>query len=432
MNIAVIGAGYVGLVASCCFAESGHDVICVDKDSRKIKELSKGRSTIHEPGLPELIQRNLEVGRLTFVTGLREAVRKSFVLFIAVSTPQTAGQPDLSAVQAVATEIGETINEFKVVVNKSTVPVGTTEQLASVIRAGTDKPFDMISNPEFLKEGTAIEDFMKPDRVIIGAEDGRAAEIVKKLYAPFVQTGRPVLVTDIRTAEMIKYASNAYLATKISFMNEIANLCEQVETDVELVREGMGLDKRIGSSFLFPGLGFGGSCFPKDLEALIATGRHHQNPLRILEAVNQVNVLQRQRFFKKILDHFNGNIAGKQFAIWGLAFKPRTDDMREAPSVDIIEKLLASGATVAAYDPEAMDEARRIFGSRIALAQSSYACLKDADALLLLTEWQVFRNPDFQRMKTSMRSPVIFDGRNVFVPDLMRKRGFTYFGVGRK
>ncbi|SVD95397.1 uncharacterized protein METZ01_LOCUS448251, partial [marine metagenome] len=257
--------------------------------------------------------------------------------------------------------------------------------------------------------GAAIEDFMKPDRIIIGAEDERAAEIVKKLYIPFVQTGRPVLVTDIRTAEMIKYASNAYLATKISFMNEIANLCEQVETDVELVREGMGLDKRIGSSFLFPGVGFGGSCFPKDIEALIATGRHHQHPLRILEAVNQVNVLQRQRFFKKVLDHFDGNIASKQFAIWGLAFKPCTDDMREAPSVDIIEKLLASGAKVVAYDPEAMDEARQIFGSRIALAQNSYACLKDANALLLLTEWQAFRNPDFERMKTSMRSPVIFD-----------------------
>ena len=432
MNIAVIGTGYVGLVAGCCFAESGNDVICVDKDSIKIKQLSKGHSTIYEPGLPELLNRNLRAGRLTFTTDLRVAVRKSFVLFIAVGTPQTGGKPDLRAVQAVAAGIGEAINEFKVIVTKSTVPVGMTEELGDTIRAGTDEPFDMISNPEFLKEGAAVDDFMKPDRVIIGAEDERAAQIVKELYAPFIRTGSPVLVTDIRTAEMIKYASNAFLATKISFMNECANLCEEVNADVDLVRKGMGLDKRIGPSFLFPGVGFGGSCFPKDIEALIATGRHHHYPLRILEAVNQVNVAQRQRFSEKVLDHFGGNIKGKRFGVWGLAFKPRTDDMREAPAVDIIEGLLASGAQVVAYDPEAMDEAERIFGSRISLAKNNYACLKDADALLLVTEWQAFRNPNFQRMKSEMRSPVIFDGRNVFVPDQMRDLGFVYYGIGRK
>jgi len=432
MNIAVIGTGYVGLVAGCCFAESGNEVICVDKDSAKIKQLSKGRSVIYEPGLPELLERNLRAGRLSFTTDLRAAVRKSFVLFIAVSTPQNGGKPDLGAVQAVAEGIGEAINKFKVVVTKSTVPVGTTEELGDTIRAGTDEPFDMISNPEFLKEGAAVDDFMKPDRVIIGAEDERAAQIVKELYAPFIRTGSPVLVTDIRTAEMIKYASNAFLATKISFMNEFANLCEEVDADIELVRKGMGLDKRIGSSFLFSGVGFGGSCFSKDIEALIATGRHHHYPLRILEAVIQVNDAQRERFFRKVLDYFDGNIEGKRFAVWGLAFKPRTDDMREAPAVDIIRSLLAAGAQVVAYDPEAMDEAKRIFGSRISLSKNNYACLKDADALLLVTEWQAFRNPNFQRMKSDMRSPVIFDGRNVFVPDQMRELGFVYYGIGRK
>jgi UDPglucose 6-dehydrogenase len=431
MNIAVIGTGYVGLVAGCCFAECGNDVICVDRDALKVEQLTRGESTIYEPGLPELIKRNQREGRLRFTTDLKAAVRESFVLFIAVGTPQSGGQSDLTAVHAVAEEIGAAIDKFKVVVMKSTVPVGTTAQVGDLIRAGTDKPFDMISNPEFLKEGAAVDDFMKPDRVIIGAEDDRAAETVKELYAPFVRTGSPILVTDIRTAEMTKYASNAYLATKISFMNEFANLCEEVEADVDMVRKGMGLDERIGPSFLFPGVGYGGSCFPKDVDALIATGRGHNYPLRILEAVNQVNAAQRQRFLQKVLTHFDGDIAGKRFAVWGLAFKPRTDDMREAPAVDIIEGLLEARAEVVAYDPEAMDEARRIFGSRIGFGKSNYECLNDADALLVLTEWQAFRNPDFQRMRSDMKSPVLFDGRNVYSPSQMRELGFVYYGVGR-
>jgi len=437
MNITVIGTGYVGLVAGCCFAESGNNVICVDKDNGKIEQLSKGHSTIYEPGLSELIERNLQAGRLTFTTDFRAAIQKSPVLFIAVGTPQIGGEPDLTAINAVATGIGEAINEFKVIVIKSTVPVGTTEKFGDIVRVKSNWSFDMISNPEFLKEGTAIDDFIKPNRIIIGIEDARSStivssEIMKELYAPFTRTNSLILITDIRTAEMIKYASNTYLATKISFINELANLCEEVNADIEIVRRGMGLDARIGSSFLFPGLGFGGSCFQKDIKALISTGRQHHYQLRILEAVNQVNIDQRKRFIRKILNHFDQDIAGKRFAIWGLAFKPRTDDMREAPSVDIIESLLAADAEIIAYDPKAMSEAKQIFGSKIFLAKSAYDCLKDADALLLITEWQVFQNPNFQWMKSDMRSPVIFDGRNVFVPNQMRDLGFTYYGVGRK
>lgn len=432
MNIAVIGAGYVGLVAGSCFAESGNDVICVDSDQDKIKALSKGQTPIYEPGLPELVQRNLTQGRLGFTTDLGAAVKKSFVLFIAVGTPQVGGEIDLTAVRNVAAEIGRSMKDFKVIVMKSTVPIGMTEQIRDVIRAETDQPFDVVSNPEFMKEGTAIEDFMKPDRVILGVEDERAAEVVRELYAPFVRTGSPVLVTDIRTAEMTKYASNAYLATRVSFMNEIANLCESSGADVDVVRRGMGLDRRIGPSFLFPGVGFGGSCFPKDVEALIATGRRQDHPLRILEAVARVNAYQRVRFLERIVTHFDGDVAGKRMAVWGLAFKPRTNDMREAPAIDIIEGLLEGGATVVAYDPEAMEEARKIFGSRVEFAGSDYECLAGADALVLITEWQAFRNPNFDRMKNEMRQPTIFDGRNVYDPRNMQEMGFTYYGIGRK
>jgi len=432
MKIAVIGTGYVGLVAGACFAESGNDVICVDKDEAKIERLTGGESTIYEPGLPELIRRNQKEGRLRFSTDLAGAVQESFVLFIAVGTPQAQGETDLGAVHAVARAIGGAIDEFKVVVMKSTVPVGTTERVGDIIRSETDQPFDMISNPEFLKEGAAVDDFMKPDRVIIGAEDDRAADIVRELYTPFVRTGSPILRTDIRTAEMTKYASNAFLATKISFMNEFANLCEAVGADVDAVRKGMGLDERIGTAFLFPGVGYGGSCFPKDIEALIATGHLHDYPLHILEAVHRVNRSQRQRFLQKVLEHFGDQVQGRRIAVWGLAFKPRTDDMREAPSVDIIEGLLDRGATVSAYDPEAADQARQVFGSRIELAPNNYACVEGADALLVVTEWQAFRNPDFDRIKDAMLSPAVFDGRNIYSPDVMREMGFTYYGVGRK
>ena len=431
MNIAIIGTGYVGLVAGCCFAESGNDVVCVDSDAAKVKDLASGQSTIYEPGLPELLNRNLREGRLAFTTDLADAVKKSFVIFVAVGTPQHGGETDMTAVRGVATAIGAAMDRFKVVVMKSTVPVGTTEELADIIRAGTDQPFDVISNPEFLKEGAAIEDFMKPDRVVIGAEDERAAEIVRELYAPFVRTGSPVLVTDIRTSEMIKYASNAYLAARISFMNEFANLCEHVGADIDLVRRGMGLDSRIGHAFLFPGVGYGGSCFPKDVEALIATGRRNDSPLRILEAVHKVNADQRLRFLAKIMAFFGGDLTGKRIAVWGLAFKPRTDDMREAPAVDIVEGLLSAGAQVAAYDPEAVDEAKRIFDARIEFAGNNYDCLDGADALVLVTEWQAFRTPDFERMKSRMRRPVVFDGRNIYDPAQMREMGFTYQSVGR-
>jgi len=431
LNLAVVGTGYVGLVAGACFAESGNDVICVDSDSQKVESLEKGEVPIYEPGLPEIVERNVREGRLTFTTDLDAAVRKSFVVFIAVGTPPGSdGAPDLAAVRAVAEAIGKAMDQFKVVVMKSTVPVGTGELVADIIRAHTDKPFDMISNPEFLKEGAAVEDFMKPDRIVIGAEDERAAAIVRELYAPFTRTGSPAILTDIRTAEMIKYASNAYLATRITFMNEFANLCEKVGADVDSVRKGMGLDKRIGSAFLFAGVGFGGSCFPKDIEALIATGRRNDYPLRLLEAVMEVNAQQRIRFLSKVLSYF-GDVEGRQFAVWGLSFKPRTDDMRAAPSIDIINGLLSRGARISAYDPEAMSEAERIFGDAISLSRNNYECLSGADALLLLTEWQVFRNPNFDRMKADMRTPIVFDGRNVYDPAQMRQMGFTYFGIGR-
>ncbi len=431
MNIAIIGAGYVGLVASSCFAESGNDVICVDSDEDKVKALSKGKTSIYEPGLGELVQRNLAEGRLSFTTDLAAAVKKSFVLFIAVGTPQVGGDIDLTAVRKVAAGIGQSMKDFKVIVVKSTVPVGLTEQLRDIIRVETDQPFDVISNPEFMKEGAAVEDFLKPDRVILGAEDEKAAEAVRELYAPFVRTGSPVLVTDIRTAEMTKYASNAYLATRVSFMNEIANLCEYLGADIDTVRRGMGLDRRIGSSFLFAGVGFGGSCFPKDVEALIATGRRHDYPLRIVEAVARVNAHQRERFLKKVFTHFEGDMAGKQIAVWGLSFKPRTNDIRESPAIDIVEGLLEAGATVVAYDPEAMEETRKVFGSRVRFADTNYGCLPGSDAVLLITEWQVFRNPDFDRMKSEMRQLVIFDGRNVYNPKQISEMGFTYYGIGR-
>jgi UDPglucose 6-dehydrogenase len=431
VNLAVIGTGYVGLVAGACFAESGNDVICVDIDAGKVRRLENGEVPIHEPGLPEIVGRNLREGRLSFTTSVADAVARSFVVFIAVGTPPGADDtPDLSAVREVAKEIGRAMDRFKVIVMKSTVPVGTGELVADIIRSETDKPFDMISNPEFLKEGAAVDDFMKPDRIVIGAEDERAAAIIRELYAPFTRTGSPALLTDVRTAEMIKYASNAYLATRISFMNEFANLCEHVGADVDMVRRGMGMDKRIGPSFLFPGVGFGGSCFPKDIEALISTGRRHDCPLRILEAVTQVNAEQRIRFLNKVIGHF-GDVSGLDLAVWGLAFKPRTDDMRSAPSIDIINGLLSRGARITAYDPEAMREAASVFGDRIRLARNNYDCLQGADGLLLLTEWQVFRNPNFERMKAEMKAPVVFDGRNVYAPGQMREMGFTYYAVGR-
>src|SRR5262245_9066202 len=361
MNIAVIGTGYVGLVAGSCFAESGNDVWCVDNDAAKIENLKNGVVSIYEPGLPEIVQRNIREERLTFTTDLDAAVKKSFVIFVAVGTPpQPNGAADLSAVFSVAAAIGRAMDRYKVIVVKSTVPVGTSERIREILKKETKHPFDLLSNPEFLKQGAAVEDFMKPDRVVVGADDVRAAEILRDLYAPFVRTGSPVLLVDVRTAELLKYAANAFLAARISFMNEIANLCEEVGANVDNVRKALATDSRIGPAFLFPGVGYGGSCFPKDIKALIDTGRQHRYDMRILEAVDAVNQNQSVRFVEKIRQHFQGNLRDKRLAVWGLSFKPRTNDMRDAPAIKIIEKLLEEDVAVAAYDPEAMDEAKRI------------------------------------------------------------------------
>jgi UDPglucose 6-dehydrogenase len=432
MNIAVIGTGYVGLVAGACFAESGNDVWCVDKDAEKIERLKQGIIPIYEPGLPEIIERNVREERLTFTTDLAAAVNKSFVIFIAVGTPPLPdGGADLGAVMAVGTAIGRAMDRYKLIVVKSTVPVGTSEKLRDVLKKETKHPFDLLSNPEFLKQGAAVEDFMKPDRVVVGADDVRPGEILRDLYAPFVRTGSPVLIVDVRTAEMLKYAANAFLASRISFMNEIANLCERVGANVDMIRKGLASDSRIGPAFLFPGVGYGGSCFPKDIRALIDTGKQHEYGMKILEAVDAVNSDQARLFVEKVRKHFNGNLKDKRLGVWGLSFKPRTNDMRDAPSIKIIESLLSDGASIIAYDPEAMDEAKGIFGNRIQLAPNNYACAEGTDALLIVTEWQAFRNPNFERMSTAMRQPVIFDGRNIYDPIPLRQLGFTYYSVGR-
>jgi UDPglucose 6-dehydrogenase len=432
MNIAVIGTGYVGLVAGSCFAEGGNDVACVDNNAEKVANLRRGVIPIYEPGLNDLVERNVRDERLSFTTDLAEAVRKATVIFLAVGTPTTpTGAADLSAVFAVAKAIGQAMNGYKVVVTKSTVPVGTTHKVRDTIQRETSHPFDVVSNPEFLKQGAAVEDFMKPDRIIVGADEPKAAEILRDLYAPFVRTGSPIQIVNVRTAEMLKYAANAFLAARISFMNEIANLCDLVGADVDMVRKGLASDSRIGPAFLFPGVGYGGSCFPKDTRALIETGKEHGYGMRILEAVHSVNIEQATRFVDRITGHFKGDLKGKRFAVWGLSFKPRTNDMRDAPSITIIEKLLGLGATIAAYDPEAMDEARRIFGTRIQLCPNNYVCCEGADALLIVTEWQAFRNPNFDRVKSAMRQPIVFDGRNIYDPAHLREQGFTYHSIGR-
>lgn len=432
MNVAVIGTGYVGLVVGSCLAESGNDVICVDVDAAKIENLKKGIIPIYEPGLPELIERNQKEERLSFTTDLDSAVKKSFVLFIAVGTPTSPdGRADIDAVLTVARDIGKSIDRYKIIVTKSTVPVGTTEKVRDQIGRETKIPFDVISNPEFLKEGAAVDDFMKPDRVIIGADDPRAGEVIRELYAPFMRTGSPVMLMSVRTAEMTKYASNAFLATRITFMNDLANLCEEVGADIDQIRKGMGADNRIGPAFLFPGIGYGGSCFPKDIRALLRTAEDNSYQLRILQAVDTVNAEQADRFMRKIRKHFNNELKGHKFAIWGLSFKPRTNDIREAPALKLIDALLESGARVTAYDPEAIEETRKVLGTRVDFGASNYACLDGADALVIATEWQVFRNPNFERMKAAMKKPVIFDGRNIYDPAHVRQLGFTYYGVGR-
>jgi UDPglucose 6-dehydrogenase len=431
MKIAIVGTGYVGLVAGACFAENGNDVICVDKDESKIRLLRRGRMPIYEPGLEEMVARNTAEKRLVFTTLLSRAVRQSSIVFIAVGTPQGEdGSADLQHVLAVARDIARTMNGYKVIVDKSTVPVGTAARVRDIIRRETTHPFSVVSNPEFLKQGAAIEDFLKPDRVVIGAEDPRAAEIMRELYAPFTRTGAPIMVMDCASAELSKYAANAILATRISFMNEIANVCEAFGANVDEVRKAMGSDRRIGSSFLFAGVGYGGSCFPKDVKAVVKFAADKGYEFAILKAVEGVNTKQKSRLVSRMQAHF-GDLSGKTIALWGLAFKPRTDDMREAPAITIIERLLEHGVRVQAYDPEATKVARGIFGSKIHLVEKGYDALKGADALAVVTEWNEFREPDFPRMRKLMRSPIVFDGRNIYNPEQMRAQGFTYYSIGR-
>ena len=431
MKIAVVGTGYVGLVAGACLAETGNDVVCVDKDGAKVRTLRKGRMPIYEPGLEELVRRNVAEKRLSFTTLLPKAVRASSVVFIAVGTPQGEdGRADLQHVLGVAREIAQAMNGFKVIVDKSTVPVGTALKVREIVRRETTHPFSVVSNPEFLKQGAAVDDFLKPDRVVIGAEDEKGAEIMRQLYAPFTRTGAPIMVMDTASAELCKYAANALLATKISFMNEVANVCELFGADVDQVRRAVGSDRRIGPSFLFPGVGYGGSCFPKDVKAVVKFTADKGYEFEILKAVERVNHRQKSVLATRMERHF-GSLAGRTIAVWGLAFKPRTDDMREAPAVVLIERLLAAGAKVQAFDPAAMPVAKKILGPGVTFAPRSYAALAGADALAVVTEWNEFREPDFAKMRKLMKSPVVFDGRNIYSRELMREHGFTYYSIGR-
>jgi UDPglucose 6-dehydrogenase len=432
MRIAVIGTGYVGLVAGACLAENGNDVTCVDNDAAKVRSLQRGRIPIYEPGLEELVRRNRAEKRLTFTTDLPKGVKSAQIVFIAVGTPTGEdGSADLRHVLEVARQIGKSMNGYKVIVDKSTVPVGTSEKVREVIKKETSHPFSVVSNPEFLKQGAAIEDFMKPDRVVIGADDQRSAEIMKELYGPFTRTGAPIMLMDPASAELCKYAANAMLATRISFMNEVANVCELVGADVDHVRRAVASDRRIGSAFLFPGVGYGGSCFPKDVKAMMKFAAEKSYDFEILRSVERVNERQKVRLFTKMKQHF-GSVKGKRIAVWGLAFKPKTDDMREAPAVPLIHALLDAGATVTAYDPEAMKVAKGMFGTRVAFADKSYEALSSADALALVTEWPEFREPDWMKIKKAMRTPVIFDGRNIFNSEHLRGLGFTYYSLGRR
>jgi UDPglucose 6-dehydrogenase len=432
MKISVIGTGYVGLVVGTCFAEGGNDIICVDNNPKKIEMLRKGISPIYEPGLQEMMRANIKEKRLIFTMDLEDAVRKTDVVFLALPTPQSEdGSADLKHVVAVAKQIGKCLNGYKVIVNKSTVPVGTCDRVREIIGKETDLEFDVISNPEFLKEGNAVNDFMKPDRVVVGSSSEKATAVMQDLYSPFVRTGNPVIVMDERSSELTKYAANSFLATKISFMNEIANLCERVGADVDMVRKGIGSDPRVGPQFLFPGVGYGGSCFPKDVAALEKTSIEYRYEFKVLHAVQKVNRDQRAVFCEKISRHFKGNLKGKTIAVWGLAFKPKTDDMREAPSITIVNDLLKHGAKVNVHDPIANEEAKRHFGKKVKYFENNYAALKGASALAVITEWGEFRRPDFAKMKSMMKEPVIFDGRNIYDPKKFTELGFTYYSIGR-
>ena len=433
MKITVVGTGYVGLVVGACLAETGNDVVCADVDERKIGMLLNNQLPIYEPGLEPLVERNQAQGRLVFTTDVAAAIARAEVVFIAVGTPPDEdGSADLRHVLNVAETIGRHMARELVVVTKSTVPVGTAARVQAAVAQHATHPFHMCSNPEFLKEGAAVDDFLKPDRVVLGVDSDHARSVMAELYAPFVRTGKPIIFMDIASAEMTKYAANAMLATRISFMNEIANLCEKVGADVDLVRKGIGSDSRIGPSFLFPGPGYGGSCFPKDVKALVRTAKEYEARLAVLNAVEEANDRQKHRLFEKLRAALGGTIDGAHVAIWGLAFKPNTDDMREAPSLVLIAQLLEHGATVTAHDPAAMKEARHKLGDRIAFAETNYEALPDADALVVVTDWNEYRHPDFARIRSMLRRPIVIDGRNLYNADKMRRLGFTYDSIGRR
>jgi UDPglucose 6-dehydrogenase len=433
MNIAVVGTGYVGLVTGTCFAETGNNVFCVDIDAKKVERMKNGEVPIYEPGLELLFERNTKQGRLHFTTDLKSAIDKSQIVFLALPTPPGEdGSADLSYILGVAKDLSKIITSYKVIIDKSTVPVGTSERVhAAITEGGLDESlFDVVSNPEFLREGVAVDDFMKPDRVVIGTKSEKARDLMRKLYEPFVRQGNPIYFMDERSAEMTKYAANSYLAMRISYMNEIANLCERVGANVDMVRIGMGSDNRIGKRFLFPGVGYGGSCFPKDVQALAKTAEQNGYDFKILNSVMEINTIQKTVLFKKINNFYEGDLKGKHFAMWGLAFKPNTDDIREAPALFIIDELLAAGATVTAFDPEGMPNVKRIYGDKIGFAKEEYAALEGADALIIVTEWNEFRTPDFDRL-TGLTAKAIFDGRNLYDVEHMKGRGFYYSSIGR-
>lgn len=432
-KIAVVGTGYVGLVTGTCFAETGNQVVCVDIDEKKVARMRNGEIPIYEPHLDVLFERNIKADRLSFTTNLEEGIRDAEIIFLALPTPPGEdGSADLSYILGVAKQLGNLMTEYKVIVDKSTVPVGTAEKVHEAIIKNASVEFDVVSNPEFLREGFAVDDFMKPDRVVIGTSSDRAKKIMEQLYKPFVRQGNPIIFMDEKSAELTKYAANSFLATKITFMNEIANFCEIVGADVDKVRIGIGSDERIGKRFLFPGIGYGGSCFPKDVQALVNSGNENSFSFEILKAVMAVNEDQKTVLLPKIKNYFRGNLEGKRIAIWGLAFKPDTDDIREAPALYMIDGLTKNGATICAYDPEAMENVKSLIGDKIDYAINEYEALKDADALVICTEWGVFRNPDFERMGQLLKDKVIFDGRNLFDVDEMNEKGFYYNSIGRK
>ncbi len=433
MKIAVVGTGYVGLVTGTCFAETGNKVTCVDIDTSKVEKLSSGQITIYEPGLEKLFLRNQKEGRLDFTTSLNDAVKDAQIIFLALPTPPGEdGSADLKYILGVADDLGKIITDYKVIVDKSTVPVGTADKVHAAIAKNAKVPFDVVSNPEFLREGVAVDDFMKPDRVVIGTTSERAKKVMNDLYAPFVRQGNPIIFMDERSAELTKYAANSFLATKITFMNEIAQMCERLGADVDMVRRGIGSDERIGRRFLFPGIGYGGSCFPKDVQALVKSADEVDYDFKILDAVMQVNENQKLHLLPAIKKYFDNNLKGKKIALWGLAFKPNTDDIREAPALYIIDALINEGAVVTAYDPEAMNNVKGVIGDKINFAQYQYDALQDADALIIATEWSEFRTPDFDKIISLLKNKVIFDGRNLFDLKHMEDMGFYYVSVGRR